>query len=317
MIGTPVPSPVLDKLSAAAAAAGDAYRNAFKSFAAENPGLADRYVADRLSRTAKGQKLLERMESTHAAAEAARQLGHSITFAGRTWPMQDLSQAGRDAVYRAAAKHGHNPERWPAEVRAKLEQLLASDAGKRPATFGEAAEQRIKTLTRSVMAIDEALEQHGLDPSGWPDDLLDKIATSRLRVDAFEQLVVRAHRLDPEWSTRLVGSNATVGDRGRAERERRQLQADISHQQNSLLAEIQGLTLALNHARGVHERLANFASAGHQMAPESLALQLNEIDELGKKIDAAQKRFASWQATPDEKKSEVYDQLTRKPAHED
>jgi hypothetical protein len=209
MLGSPTPSPVLDSLAAAAVAAQQAYGAAFDKYLAQyaqadvygfSPDNQQKFARDAFAKTPKGAKLSQSYLTAERALRSAKELGEAITITGRTWLTSDLSESAVAEVYRVAAKHGANIDRWPADVRLALVDVL--NANGRAPTFGEVAESRRAALANLRNDVDQALDEHGVDPSRWPIEAIDRLALAQLRIDMFDQLVRRARALDPEWNYR-------------------------------------------------------------------------------------------------------------------
>lgn len=206
----PYPSTVFPKLGKAAADAQSAWREKLgtyhqKHFPEHVGESAERYVADRFAATQAGRLASDAFNHTTRAHSAACELHELVDLGGRLFFMKELSVAGRDAVYTAAAEHGRVSE-WPTEVCDQMAELLSESP--RPLTYAEVVDARGRALANTQALLNQILEERGLDPTKWTDADISKVAMAGARVDALDKLARRAQSLDSEWATRVVAEPA-------------------------------------------------------------------------------------------------------------
>lgn len=170
----------------------------------EGSDAVDRRALESFIRTEEGAKLNEACTRADRRWHAARRLTESVTLGGVTFRMRDVRAEAREAVYAAAAEHGFDTDRWPREARAAVSRVL--NEAPRALTYGEYAAKRSQELSRAVRSTVAAmLDEHGDDPSRWPDAALDAVALAEHRRVAFELLEHGAREQDAfGWDSKPV-----------------------------------------------------------------------------------------------------------------
>jgi hypothetical protein len=281
----PYESTVLPELIAASTAATKEWDSKFDEFCtafsidianAFSPRDARKSAIARFEASKTGGQIAEAYRDAERRLHNAERFNEGITL-GKRYLMADLNVAGRDAVYRAAAEHGIDVERWPEEVKAELIATLRAN----PAKVDDRAAWIAERFGAEAAAIVVALA----------DDLgmqkLERVLELAQAGDSAFRKAVERH------ITALRKQRAA----DLAERKRQQEMTDQQHHRRSIAEHIAGTAQVLAGLRAKRESVRVYTRAeGRTIAPESAAAEDAEIAKYEAQLERLQGELAQLDA---------------------